>query len=174
MPPMSTPTATATSAALNRITWLSPRVPGERRNAAYPRSATVGPETADVLGRRVLSRRGRRACLAAAQRGLAEAGRELLRGGLPRRWHGGELAAVGDAGFKVAELALQVRLEPAAVLALERAQVVDPPLKLLALRHQGTHRLAVPLLSVALKGLRASAGITSDLLRLAPGLGEHL
>jgi hypothetical protein len=27
MPPMSTPMATATSAALNRITWLSPCVP---------------------------------------------------------------------------------------------------------------------------------------------------
>src|SRR5580692_259850 len=109
------------------------------------RSATVWPEAADVLGHRVLSRRRRWARLAAAQRGLAEASRELLRSGLPRRWHGRELAAVGNAGLKVAELALQVRLKPAAVLALERAQVIDPALKLLALRHQGAHCLAVPL-----------------------------
>src|SRR3984885_773414 len=174
MPPMSTPMATATNTALNRITWLSPRVPGKRRNAAYPRSATVLPEAADMLGHRVLSRRGRRARRAAAQRGLAEAGLELWLGRWCRRWHGRELAAVGDTGLKIAELSLQVRLEPAAVLTLERAQVIDPALKLLALRDQGAAGLAGPLLCVTLQGLGTCPGVTGDLLRLAAGLGDHL
>src|ERR1700722_11998481 len=91
-------------------------------------SATVWPEAADVLLQRVLSRRGRRALRSATQRGLAEADRKLRRGWWSRRGHRWELAAVGDAGLKVTELALQVRLEPAAVLALERAQVIDPAL----------------------------------------------
>src|ERR1700728_4108287 len=174
MPPMSTPMATATNTALHRITWLSPRVPGKRRNAAYPRSATVLPEAADMLGHRVLSRRGRRARRAAAQRGLAEAGLELWLGRWCRRWHGRELAAVGDTGLKVAELTLQVRLEPAPVLALERAQVIDPALKLLAPRDQRTDRLPIPLLSVSLQGFGTCPGVTSDLLRLTASLGEHL
>ena len=60
-------------------------------------------------------------------------------------------AAVGDAGLQVPELAFQVSLQPAAVLALERAEVVHPALEFLALGDQRTHRLAVPLLCVPLK-----------------------
>jgi hypothetical protein len=68
----------------------------------------------------------------------------------------------------------QVRLEPAAVLALERAQVVDPPLEFLPLLDQGAHGLTVPLLRVALQALRPGPRVAGDLLRLAPGLAEDL
>src|ERR1700733_722904 len=173
MPPISTPMATATNAALNRITCylLVPERPGMLPTA---RSSAVWAEAADVLGDRVLSRRGRWARRTAAQRRLAEAGRELRRGWLRRRWHSRERPTVRHAGLKVAELALQVRLQPAAVLALERTQVVHPALKFLALGDQRTHCLAVPLLRVPLKGLSTGPGVTSDLLRLATGLGEYL
>src|ERR1700743_2366782 len=131
MPPISTPTATATSAALNRITCHL-LVPGRAGGLPTARLAAVGPEAASVLGDRVLSRRGCRARRTATQRGLAEAGRKLRRRWLlGRRGHRGHRAAVGHCGPQVAELTLQVRLEPAPVLALERAQVVDPALKLL-------------------------------------------
>src|ERR1700730_8518680 len=173
MPPISTPMATATNAALNRITCYL-LVPGRPGMLPTARLSAVWAEAADVLGDRVLSRRGRRACRSTAQRGLAEADRELRRSWLRRRWHSGERPAIRDAGLKVAELALQVRLEPAAVLALERAEVVHPALEFLALGDQRTHRLAVPLLCVPLKGLGPSPGVTSDLLRLTAGLGEHL
>src|SRR6516164_4373342 len=86
----------------------------------------------------------------------------------------GEGTAVRGARLQVAQLALQVRLEPAAVLALERAQVVDPPLELLPLLDQGTHGLAVPLLRVALQAFRAGPRVAGDLLRLAPGLAKDL
>src|SRR5262249_60180158 len=62
----------------------------------------------------------------------------------------------------------------AAVLALERAQVVDPPLEFLPLLDQGAHGLAVPLLRVALQALRPGPRVAGDLLRLAPGLAEDL
>src|SRR5260370_4290441 len=99
-----------------------------------------------------------------------------------RGWHwrlgtgsdGGETTGFCDADLQVAELAFQVRLEPAAVLALERAQVVDPALELLAGLHQRAHGLAVALLRVALEALGAGAGVASDLLGLAAGLGENL
>src|ERR1700754_1776239 len=149
MPPISTPMATATSAALNRITCHLLES-GRAGRLPTARLAAVWPEAADVLGDRILSRRGRRARRAAAQcRLLTKAGRKLRRRWRRWRWRWGhrrERAAVGDTRFQIAELPLQVRLQPAAVLTLERAQVVDPALKLLALRHQGTHCLAVPLL----------------------------
>src|SRR6266404_581601 len=93
---------------------------------------------------------------------------------LRARTHGREGPAVGDAGLQVPELAFQVSLQPAAVLALERTQVVDPALKFLAGLDQRTHGLAVPLLRVALQALGPGACVAGDLLRLAPGLGEHL
>src|SRR6185437_16611537 len=174
MPPISTPMATATSAALNRITCYL-LVSGRAGELPSARLATVRPEAADVLGNRVLSRRGRRARRSAAYPLLlAKANGELRR---RWRWRGGhrrEGAAVAHARFKIAELALEVRLQPAAVLTLERAQVVHPALKFLALGDQRAHRLAVPLLGVTLQGLRAGAGVTSDLLGLAASLGEHL
>src|ERR1700733_13746475 len=173
MPPISTPMATATNAALNRITCYL-LVPGRPGMLPTARLSAVWAEAADVLGDRVLSRRGRRACRSTAQRGLAEADRELRRSWLRRRWHSGERPAIRDAGLKVAELALQVRLEPAAVLALERAEVVHPALEFLALGDQRTHRLAVALLRVPLQRLGPGPGVTSDLLRLAAGLGEYL
>src|SRR5262249_54409422 len=60
MPPISTRMAPATNAARNRITChlLVSGCAGEQPSA---RLATVRPEAADVLGNRVLSRRGRRA-----------------------------------------------------------------------------------------------------------------
>src|ERR1700761_6148379 len=172
MPPTSTPMATATNAALNRITCYL-LVSGRAGELPVARSATVLAKTADVLRDCVLSRRGR-GTRRAAQPGLAKADRKLRRGGRCGRGHRRESTAVGDTGLKVAELALQVRLKPAAVLALERPQVINPALKFLPLGDKRAHRLAVPLLSVPLQGLGASAGITSDLLRLAAGLGEHL
>ena len=69
---------------------------------------------------------------------------------LRTRTHRREGPAVGDAGLQVPELAFKVSLQPAAVLALERTQVVDPALKFLAGLDQRTHGLAVPLLRVAL------------------------
>src|SRR5262249_13328350 len=86
----------------------------------------------------------------------------------------GEGAAVPGARLQVAKLAFQVRLEPAAVLALERAQVVDPPLEFLPLLDQGTHGLAVALLRVACQALRPGPRVAGDLLRLPPGLAEDL
>src|SRR4029077_2029309 len=99
-----------------------------------------------------------------------------------RGWHrwlgarsdGGETAGFCDTRLQVTELAFQVRLEPAAVLALERAQVVDPALELLAGLDQRAHGLAVALLRVPLEALGAGAGVAGDLLGLAPGLGENL
>src|SRR5437763_9991066 len=76
----------------------------------------------------------------------------------------GEGTAVRGARLQVAELAFQVRLEPAAVFALERPQVVDPALQLLPLLDQGAHGLAVPLLRIALQAFRPAARVTGDLL----------
>ena len=58
-------------------------------------------------------------------------------------------------GVQVTHLAFQVRLEPAAVLPLERPQVIDPALQFLALLDQRAHGLAVPLLGVPLQALGA-------------------
>ena len=88
--------------------------------------------------------------------------------------HGGEGAAVGGTGLQVAELAFQVRLEPAAVFAFERPQVVDPALQLLPLLDQGAHGLAVPLLGVPLQALGPGPGVAGDLLGLTPCLAENL
>src|SRR5690349_13439381 len=78
------------------------------------RHASVGP--------------GPRRLAAVADVHPADSGRDTLRTGGDRREH----AAVRGAGLQVAELALQVRLQPAAVLALEGTQVVDAALELLA------------------------------------------
>src|SRR5258708_23897112 len=169
MPPISTPIATATSAALNRITCCL-LVSGRAGVTAYPRLAAVRAEAGRVLGNRVLSRRRGGARPSGAQRGLAEAGRKLRRGGRRGRRHRGERAAIADAGLKVAELTLQVRLEPAAVLTLEGTQVVHPALELLALGYQRAHRLAVPLLVVPLHRLGPGPSGPGDLLCLTARL----
>src|SRR6185437_13589478 len=171
MPPISTPMATATSAALNRITCYL-LVSGRAGELPSARLATVRPEAADVLGNRVLSRRGRRARRSAAYPLLlAEANGELRR---RWRWRGGhrrEGAAVGHACFKIAELAFEVRLQPAAVLTLERAQVVHPALKFLALGEQRAHGLAA---SLGEHLVRLAAGPAERLVRLAAGVGDRL
>src|SRR5690606_13086771 len=59
-------------------------------------------------------------------------------------------------------------------LALERAQVVDLALQLLALLHERAHDLAVPLLGVAVEGLGARARLADDLVGLPAGLAEDL
>src|SRR5215472_9756063 len=87
---------------------------------------------------------------------------------------GREGAAVGGASLQVAELALQVRLEPAAVLPLEGTKVVHAPLQLFTLLHQGAHGLPVPFLGVALQALGPGPGIAGDLLGLAARLAEDL
>src|SRR5690606_41571861 len=96
----------------------------------------------------------------------------LLR--LGRARDGGERAGLRAARLQVAELALQVDLQAAAVLALERAQVVDLALELLALLHERPHDLAVPLLGVAVHGLGAGARLAGDLVGLAACLAEYL
>src|SRR5690606_24792389 len=96
----------------------------------------------------------------------------LLR--LGRARDGGERAGLRAARLQVAELALQVDLQAAAVLALERAQVVDLALELLALLHERPHDLAVPLLGVAVEGLGAGARLADDLVGLAACLAEYL
>ena len=63
----------------------------------------------------------------------------------------GERFAVRRIGLQVAQLAFQVCLQPAAAIALEDAQVTDPPLEFLALVYQRAHGLVVPLLRVALQ-----------------------
>src|SRR6266700_732991 len=103
MPPISTPIATATSAALNRITCYL-LVSGRDGRLPIARSAAVLTKATDVLGNRVLGCRGRRARRTAAQRGLAEAYRKLRRSWRCCWWHRGEGTAIRNAGFKVAEL----------------------------------------------------------------------
>src|SRR5258708_28202101 len=117
MPPISTPIATATSAALNRITCCL-LVSGRAGVTAYPRLAAVRAEAARVLGNRVLSRRRRGARHSGAQRGLAEAGRKLRRGGRRGRRHRGGRAPVADAGLNVADRTPPGPLVAAAVLTL--------------------------------------------------------
>src|SRR5260370_33643026 len=95
--------------------------------------AALWAVTARVLGDRVLACRGGGAGSTVTDGRLAEACRKLRRG---RRPHGRERAAVGHAGFQVAELSLKVSLQPAAVLTLKRPQVINPALKLLALLNQ--------------------------------------
>src|SRR5450756_825 len=139
------------------------------------RSTTIGTEAARVLGNRVLSCRGSGTCHAIAQRRLlAETGRKLRLSGRSRRWHRRERAAVAHAGFQVAQLALKVGLETAAVLPLERAQVIDPTLKLFTRCDKRAHGLAVPLLSVPFQAFGTRPRVTGNLLRLTAGLGEHV
>src|SRR5262245_35129034 len=90
------------------------------------------------------------------------------------RGDGREHTAVSGAGLEVTELAFQVRLEPAAVLALERPKVINPPLKLFTRLNKRTHRLAVPLLRVALEALGPRPGIARDLLSLTARLGQQV
>ena len=90
----------------------------------------------------------RHAVLAGALTAITPAYRRAQRGWhrwLGARSDGGETTGFGNASLQVAELAFQVCLEPAAVLALERAQVVDPALEFFPLLDQGAHGLAVPL-----------------------------
>jgi hypothetical protein len=62
------------------------------------------------------------------------------------RTHRGEVSALGDPRLQVPQLAFQVGLQPASVLALERAQVIDPALKFLTGLDQRAYGLTVPLL----------------------------
>src|SRR5208283_4595525 len=95
-------------------------------------------------------------------------------GRLRRGPHGREGTAVGHTRLQVPKLALEVRLQPAAVLALKGTQVIHAALKFLALLDQRTHGLAVTLLGVALKALSPGARVAGDLLSLTAGLGQHL
>src|SRR5271165_70220 len=164
--------ATTTSPALNRITvylLVSGRAGVLPMGSAW--SAAFGAVTARVLGNRVLACRRGGAGSTVTDGRLAEACRKLRRG---RRRHGRERAAVGHAGFQVAELSLKVSLQPAAILTLKRSQVVNPALELLALLNKRTHGLAVPLLGIPLQALGARPGVAGDLLRLAASLRQHL
>src|SRR5215218_651410 len=60
---------------------------------------------------------------------------------------------------EVTELALQVRLEPGAVLALERLEPLDVLLQRHPLAVEAAHGLLVPLPGVALERLRLAAGL---------------
>src|ERR687896_2278024 len=81
-----------------------------------------------------------------------------------------ERAALGGTHLEVSELAFEVDLEPAAVLAFEGAQVVDLALELFALLHERAHDLAVPLLRVAVQPFGPRARLAHDLVGLAAGL----
>ena len=74
----------------------------------------------------------------------------------------------------LAQQAFQIGLEPAAVLTLEGTQVIHPPFELLALLHQGAHRLAVPLLGIPLQALGARPRVAGDLLGLTARLVEYV
>src|SRR6266404_5623132 len=158
----------ATRSALNRITGvLSPIPSGPQRLPAVARGRSLSGTEATGMGHDF----SRHAVLAGTLPAVTPAHRRAQRGWhrrLGARSDGGEAAGFRDARFQVAELAFQVRLEPAAVLALERAQVIDPALELLAGLHPRAHGLAVALLRVALEALGAGARVAGDLLGLAP------
>src|SRR6185436_11492727 len=78
-----------------------------------------------------------------------------------------------SAAVEVAQLALEVRLEPGAVLALELLELLDVLLQRGALGVQAAHGLLVPLARVALQGVRLGTGLAGDFLGLGPGVGEQ-
>src|SRR5208337_3432797 len=172
-PATSNPTATITRNALKRITCVLPAVPAQvpyglpalARGRSITR--TEATRVRHNLGDTVLAR----ARTAATRAAWRERGRHRR---LCPRSHGGERSAVGDTCLQVPQLAFQVSLQPAAVFALEGAQVIDSALKLLAGLDQRAHGLAVPLLRVALQAFRPGPRVAGNLLRLTPGLGEHL
>ena len=98
-------------------------LPALARGRSVTRAETTG--VLHYLGDAVLTR----ALTAVTRAARGERGRHRR---LRARTHRREGAAVGDTSLQVAELALQVSLQPAAVLALERTQVVDPALEFLA------------------------------------------
>src|SRR5271157_199645 len=172
-PATSNPTATITRNALKRITYVLPAVPAQvpyglpalARGRSITR--TEATRVRHNLGDTVLAR----ARTAATRAAWRERGRHRR---LCPRSHGGERSAVGDTCLQVPQLAFQVSLQPAAVFALEGAQVINSALKLLAGLDQRAHGLAVPLLRVALQAFRPGPRVAGNLLRLTPGLGEHL
>ncbi|CAD5939203.1 protein of unknown function [Streptomyces sp. KY75] len=77
-------------------------------------------------------------------------------------------------GLQLTQLALQVGLQPRAVLALEATQVLDLALQRRAGRLQRAHRHAVLLLRVPLKGIRLGARIALQSLGTAARLADDL
>src|SRR5271165_3699702 len=119
-PATSNPTATITRNALKRITCVLPAVPAQVPYGlpalARGRSVTRAEATGVLhnIGDAILTR-ARTAATCAARR---ERGRHRR---LRPRSHRREGSAVGDTCLQVPQLAFQVGLRPAAVLALERA-----------------------------------------------------
>src|SRR5262249_49191644 len=77
------------------------------------------------------------------------------------------------ATLEVAKLALQVRLETRAILALELLELLDVLLQRGALCVEAAHGLLVSLPSVALEGVRLGPRLASGLLGLGPRVGQQ-
>src|SRR5207248_4400100 len=75
---------------------------------------------------------------------------------------------------EVAQLALQVRLEPRAVLPLELLELLDVLLQRRTLLVQAAHGLLVTLPGVALERVGLGARLAGDLLGLGTRVGEQL
>jgi hypothetical protein len=98
--------------------------------------------------------------------------RLLRRGVRPRLTRGARVT--GATGAELAQLTLEVGLEPAAVLPLEGAQLVDPALQVVPLRLERAERLAALLLGLTLHLLGLGARVVDHALGLAAGLCDVL
>ena len=93
-------------------------------------------------------------------------------GALAHRRRDGTIGHAG--GLELAQLALQVGLQAAAVLALERLEVLDLAVEVFALGLELAHHLLVALLGLALERVGPAAGVVLDLGDLGRALGVDL
>src|SRR4051812_20843502 len=144
----------------------------ERRDALAGRRGVSAPLAEGVALARLVTALVRRIRTSGGQGAIAvphgRAARQA-RSRLPR--------AVGDdggLGLQLAELALQVGLQPAAVLTLEGAQLVDLALEERAFLLERTERLALLLLGLAHEPGRVLAGLADDAVALLLAVADVL